>query len=107
MNLSHTKQSVFVFRLLLCIVFKMGWFSSDEQKIDETLVESTGHVNTNVIIQEANDTHTQALLSEKLLVATYVLVALETIKLGICCYNMWKRQIKKKYNNNNRPPQNP
>lgn len=82
----------------------MGWFSSDEQNVDEKFVDSTGHVNTNIIIQEANDTHTQAMLSEKLLVATYVLVAIETIKLTICCYNMWKRKITKKFNRNTTPP---
>lgn len=79
----------------------MGWFSSSEETNEENLVDSNGHVNNNIVIQEARDTHTQAALSEKLLFATYILVGLEMVKLTICCYNMWRRQIKKKYNNKN------
>lgn len=76
----------------------MGWFSSSEENNEETMIDSTGHVNNNIIIQEARDTHIQATLSEKLLFATYMLVALDIVKLAICSYNTWKRQIKKKYN---------
>lgn len=81
----------------------MGWFDSSEEIIEEKLVDSSGHVNNNIIIQEAKDTHLQAALSEKLVVGTYVLIALETIKLAICFYNMWRRQIKKRYNNEQHP----
>lgn len=76
----------------------MGWFSSSEEVVEENVVDSNGHVNNNIVIQEAKDTHTQAALSERLLVATYILVGLEVAKLTICFFNMWKRQIKKKYN---------
>lgn len=79
----------------------MGWFGSSEETNEENLVDSNGHVNNNIVIQEARDTHFQAATSEKLLFATYVLVELETIKLLICFYSMWRRQMKKKYNNNN------
>lgn len=75
----------------------MGSSNSSEERSEERLVDSSGHVNNNIIIQEAKDTHQQAILSEKLLFATYILVALEIIKLAICSYNVWKRQIKKKY----------
>lgn len=77
----------------------MGWFSSDEEQNEETLVDSSGHVNNNIIIQEARDTHYQATLSEKLVYCSYILIAFEVLKLTICTYNMWKRQMKKKYNN--------
>lgn len=81
----------------------MGWFSSDEVNVDEKVIDSTGQVNTNIIIQEANDTHTQALLSERLLIATYFMVFIEIIKLTICGYGMWKRQLKKKYDKTRNP----
>lgn len=83
----------------------MGWFDSSEEIIEEKLVDCNGNVNNNIIIQEAKDTHLQATLSERLLTATYFLVALETAKWAICFYNMWRRQIKKKYNKNNNDQQ--
>ena len=79
----------------------MGWFGSSEETNEEKLVDSNGHVNNNIIIQEARDTHTQTALTEQLLVGTYILITLEAVKLAICVFNMWKRQIKKRYNNNN------
>lgn len=72
----------------------MGWLLGDEQTNEAQLVDSTGHVNNNVIIQEAKDTHQQAILSEKLVYGTYILIALEIVKLAICSYNM-RRQVKK------------
>ena len=75
----------------------MGWFDSSEEVIEEKLVDTNGNVNNNIIIQEAKDTHWQAATSEKLLFATYVLVLVEILKLGICSYNAWRRQMKKKY----------
>lgn len=82
----------------------MGWFSSSEEPNEEAIIDSSAHVNTNIIIQEANDTHHQAVLSEKFIYGTYVLIGLEIVKLFICSYNVWKRHIKKRYkstNNNN------
>lgn len=79
----------------------MGWFSSDEETTEEKLVDTAGHVNNNVIIQEARDTHLQAILIEKLVYGTYILIALELVKLAICSYNMMRRQVKKRYSGNN------
>lgn len=75
----------------------MGWFDSSEEVVEEKMVDSNGNVNNNIIIQEARDTHIQAALSEKLLFGTYILIAIETLKLTICIVSMWKRQMKKKY----------
>lgn len=82
----------------------MGWFSSSEEINEEKLVDTNGNVNNNIIIQEAKDTHLQATLSEKLLFATYILITLETVKITICFYNMWRRQMKKKYHKNEQTP---
>lgn len=81
----------------------MGWFDSSEEVVEEKMVDTNGNVNNNIIIQEAKDTHLQAALSEKLLFATYVLIAFEFVKLAICSYNTWKRQMKKRYNGNGNP----
>lgn len=82
----------------------MGWFSPDLELSEEKLIDSNGHVNNNIIIQEARDTHQQAILSEHLLYGMYVLITFETIKLGICTYNMWKRRVKKYYTERNNNP---
>lgn len=74
-----------------------SWFSSEETKIEEKTVDSTGHVNNNIIIQEARDTHTQMIANEKLLIATYVLCLMEIIKLTLYCVSAYKKCIKKKY----------
>lgn len=84
----------------------MGWFGSSEENNEEKMIDSSGHVNTNIIIQEAKDTHYQAILSEKLVYGTYILIALEVAKLTLCFYNTWKRQMKKKYAKQN-PKQGP
>lgn len=62
-------------------VVKMGIFGdSEENNSDEQkTIDANGNVNNNIIIREANDTHQQMLLNEKLLVATYLLVAAEII----------------------------
>lgn len=79
----------------------MGWFSSEEASNEEKTIDSTGHVNTNIIIQEAKDTHLQTALSEKIVYGTYILIGLELIKLAICTYSMWKKNLKRKYNSSN------
>lgn len=83
----------------------MGWFSSDEEVTETKMVDSNGQVNNNIIIQEAKDTHNQMLINEKLLMATYWLVAAEILKLGLYCFQTFRRMLKKKYqptgNNNN------
>lgn len=75
----------------------MGFFGSDEQSVEEKAVDSTGHVNNNIIIQEARDTHGQLVISEKLLFGTYVLISIELIKLLIIVLSAFKKHIKKKY----------
>lgn len=78
----------------------MGFFGSDEETIEEKAIDTSGHVNNNIIIQEAKDTHGQLVISEKLLFGTYVLITIESIKLAICIISAFKRNIKKKYLNN-------
>lgn len=78
----------------------MGWFTSSEEVTDEKMIDTNGNVNNNIIIQEAQDMHTQANLSHKLLFATYVLVIIELAKLIICGYSAWKRTMKKRYQPN-------
>lgn len=79
----------------------MGFFfGSEEQQIEEKAIDSTGHVNTNIIVQEARDTHHQMVISQQLLNTTYALVIIETIKLCLCLFNAYKKKIKKTYRNN-------
>lgn len=75
----------------------MGIFGSSEESVENKVVESSGHVNNNIIIQEAKDTHSQMILSEKLLFGTYILIGLEFFKIGICLFSAYRRCIKKKY----------
>lgn len=74
-----------------------SWFSSAESKTDEKLVDTNGQVNNNIIIQEANDTHTQMIINEKLLYATYLLCLIEMFKVILYLVNAYKRHIKKKF----------
>lgn len=78
----------------------MGIFGSSEESVEQKVVDTTGNVNNNIIIQEANDTHHQMLLSEKLLFGTYCLVGIELIKLSIYFFGAFKRHVKKRYQNN-------
>lgn len=72
--------------------------SKSEDNRDETdFIDSHGHVNNNIIIAEAQDTHQQMLLNEKLLYASYALVGFELIKLIIYVFNAFKRRMKLKY----------
>lgn len=84
----------------------MGWFGSSEERTEEKAVDSTGHVNNNIIIQEAQDTHAQMLTNEKLLVASYLLVFFEIVKLGVYIYINFKKNIKKKYEGAKNNPNN-
>lgn len=68
---------------------------------EEKMIDGTGNVNNNIIIQEARDTHSQLLIGEKLLWATYVLIALEFIKFILYFVRGFKNHLKKKYNKNN------
>lgn len=71
----------------------MGLFGSSEERIN-----SAGHVNTNVIIQEARDTHTQMLYGEKMYYLTLALVGFGTVKLAVFLFNAYTGRIKKLYN---------
>ena len=75
----------------------MGLFGSSEESIETKTVDSNGQVNNNIIIQEAMDTHSQLLISEKLVYGTYILIGLETLKIAICLFGAYRRHIKKKY----------
>ncbi|RYE26601.1 MAG: hypothetical protein EOP45_03700 [Sphingobacteriaceae bacterium] len=77
----------------------MGWFGSSEENIDmeSKTVDSNGNINNNIILQEASDTHHQMITNEKLLVATYVLVFAEFMKMGIYVFHTFRRMWKKKY----------
>lgn len=73
----------------------MGLFGSSEENIEQKVVDSNGQVNNNVIIQEARDTHSQLLLNERLLYATYIMVAFEVVKMGIYLFASYKKKMKK------------
>lgn len=76
----------------------MGGSSSKEER---KAIDTNGNVNNKIIIQEADDIHDQLLTGQKLLIATYVLVILEIIKFGAYIFVNFKRNLKKKYTNNN------
>lgn len=83
----------------------MGSSESSEQKTEEKMVDATGQVNNNIIIQEAKDTHLQMLLNEKLLMASYILIGFEIIKLMVYVYTQYQNKMKKKYaKKNTKPP---
>lgn len=75
----------------------MGIFGSSEETIESKAIDTNGQVNNNIIIQEARDTHAQMLLNEKLLFASYLLVASEALKLVIYVCHTVKKVLKKKY----------
>lgn len=76
----------------------MGFlFGSSEEEVEMKTVDTNGNINNNVIIREANDTHSQMLIGEKMLIATYILVSAEVIKLGLYIYHSFKKTLKKRY----------
>lgn len=78
----------------------MGIFGSSEENIEQKTIDSNGQVNNNIVIQEARDTHSQMLTNEKLLWATYLLCAIEIVKITTYVYLKHKRNIKRKYGRN-------
>lgn len=84
----------------------MGTTSSTEN-VEQKAIDANGNVNNNIIIQEAKDTHSQMIANEKLLVATYFLCAIETIKIGVYIFLKYKKNLKNKYTNNRAPTGNP
>lgn len=86
----HTSQVV------IEVTVKMGSSQSAEETEVKT-VDSNGNINNNIILQEAHDTHTQMVINEKLLLATYALVLAEVIKVGIYLFHAFRKTLKKKY----------
>lgn len=75
----------------------MAIFGSSEESTEIKNVDTTGTVNNNIIMQEAKDTHDQLAVTEKLVFGTYILIALEAIKIGICLISAYRRHLKKQY----------
>lgn len=76
----------------------MGIFGSSEESIENKAIDTNGQVNNNLIIQqEAHDTHDSMIYTEKLLVASYIMIGLEVFKIGFWLFGALKRNIKKKY----------
>lgn len=71
--------------------------SSSTPKNESKTVDSNGQVNNNIVIQEAEDTHSSMILSEQLLFATWILIGLEVLKISIALFSAYRRQMKKKY----------
>lgn len=71
--------------------------SQSAEETEVKMVDTNGNVNNNIVIQEARDTHSQLLIGEKLLYATYVLVLAETIKLAIYLFHSLRKMLKRKY----------
>lgn len=81
--------------------------SSSTENTEQKAIDATGNVNNNIIIQEAQDTHSQLITNEKLLVATYFLCAIEAIKMGVYVFLKYRKNLKNKYENNSAPARNP
>lgn len=79
----------------------MGGLFSSAKEEEVNVVDSKGHVNNNIVIQAARDTHEQMLMSESLLWATLFMCLCEIIKLFIYVYNAHNKKIKRKYQSNN------
>lgn len=71
----------------------MGIFGSSEERVEEKTVDTSGHVNNNIIIQEAEDTHNQLILNEKIFYASCLLVIFEAIKLIVYIVGAYKRKL--------------
>lgn len=73
--------------------------SKSKEDTEVKTVDSNGNINNNIILQEARDTHTQMVIGETLLFATYLLVGFETLKLIIYMVQSFRKMLKKKYQN--------
>lgn len=71
--------------------------SESKEETEVKTVDSNGNINNNIILQEARDTHSQMVIGEKLLFATYLLVMFETIKILIYIIQSFRKMLKKKY----------
>lgn len=79
----------------------MGWLFGDTKEDNKTEIkeiDTNGNVNNNIILrQEAADTHSTMILGERMVIATYLLVGAEILKLGIYIFHMIRKNLKKKY----------
>lgn len=74
----------------------MGIFGSSEENIEQKTIDTSGHVNNNVVLlQEAKDNHEQVILSQKLFYVSCLLVLFEIIKLVIFIFSSYKKKLKK------------
>lgn len=80
--------------------FNMGIFGSSEEHIEEKLIDTTGQVNNNIVIQEAKDVHEQLKTNENTFIVLCVMCSIEVIRLGLYLYYKLRKNIKKQYNNN-------
>lgn len=80
----------------------MGIFGSSEESMEVKTVDSVGHVNNNIVIQEAKDVHDQLKTNENMLFAMYFMCSLELIKFGLFIFYKFKKNIKKRYNQQER-----
>lgn len=71
--------------------------SQSSEETENKAVDSNGNINNNIILQEAWDTHSQMVINEKILLATYALVIAEIMKLGIYLFHAFRKTLKKKY----------
>lgn len=71
--------------------------SSPSQHETKT-IESTGHVNNNLVIQETEDVY-----SMEIVILLSVLCILKILEIGIYLYTKYKQQMKKKYTQAARP----
>lgn len=78
----------------------MELFGSSEESVEQKTIDTNGQLNSNIVIQEARDTHSQPLVNEKLLYATYALVVFELIKLAMYLFTTYRKKMKKAFQNN-------
>lgn len=65
-----------------------------ESKVETKTVESTGHVNNNLVIQEPVPIQT-----DEIIILLCVIAVIKILELGIFVYKQHVKGIKKKYNN--------
>lgn len=84
----------------------MGNQPSSKEETEVKMIDSNGNINNNIVFQnEAKDVHQQLLMSEKIYLATCVLIMFEIWKMSIYVFHSvkksWVRRYGKGNNNNN------
>lgn len=72
----------------------MGSSKSSEQKTENKVVDATGNVNNNVVIQD-----TVAIHNVEIIGLLYIIAGIKLIEFIYFIYRQHNRSIKKKYNN--------